>query len=275
MLEKANVVMLTTEKADMSHISKRNNLGNGGAKEGTLDFIKDPSARDLTNMYWDNQQLYFTFNRMPLEHEYFFHKGSKGDIYFKNMGKPDDHIDLCLSIDSNGIAKGLKSRFNTLAEENKNTYFVITATTDPKLWNMGVPKIGLDFLERFVIESKEGNLITEVMLECEHNSSFNVNVVSPRANNTVIIKPVPVVHPVMQANDIAKMFYDLCRATYGEGFDEWVETKEYHKLLTVLETKEQMYTKEQMVNFACDAYNKHYNADASFKQVAENLIINY
>ncbi len=274
MLEKANVVMLTTEKAAESHISKRNRFGNGGLKEGTLEFIKEPSNRSLSNLYWETQHLYFTFNRMPLEHEYFFYKGSINNS--TGTGVYDDFVDLCINIDSDGIATGSKCKFNTCLIENKKNIFVITATTDPNLWKMGIPKIGLDFLERFVKESIKGNLITEVMLECEQiNTSM---VVETRNNGTVIIKPIGctnTVYPVMQANDIAKMFYDLCRATYGEGFDEWVEAKEYHKLLTVLETKEQMYTKEQMVNFACDAYNKHYNADASFKQVAENLIINY
>ena len=27
-----------------------------------------------------------------------------------------------------------------------------------------------------------------------------------------------------------------------------------------------------MINFACDVYNKHYNSDKSFKEIANNLI---
>lgn len=83
----------------------------------------------------------------------------------------------------------------------------IVATTNPELWatldvlpgNEGIPKIGIDFVDRFVKEWNKGNKIEKVLIEYNRVVGSKGNESHPprfydelelRSNGTVIISPV-------------------------------------------------------------------------------------
>lgn len=163
MKKEKTVVMLPTEKA--SHISSH--------KHGNpLEFSKEiPYALNI-----QFQHLYILSDEEPKINDWCY--GMDGIFQYK--GK--------VNIDNGKLP-------------NK-----IIATTNPELWihketiignernieQVGIPKISLDFVERFVKEFNKGNKIEKVMLQYENIGGFCNEVwkLKIRSNGSIIISPV-------------------------------------------------------------------------------------
>jgi len=205
MLEKANVVMLPTEKANYeSHRSRLHQH-----PDGRLEITSNVVGNGYFGTSYP-QHLYFT-NNEEIKKGWFIDYGVLDQSGYPTLAKVKPSTDLTF-----------------INHSDKKPYIhKVIATTNPDLWSItpnecpqckegftgseycmicsthkthfttkGVPKIGLDFVEAFV--RKQGK-IKEVMLEYEadvqyqgqHFSGFK-DKLKLRSNGTVIIHPVKV-----------------------------------------------------------------------------------
>lgn len=178
MKKRHKIVMLQSEKASKFYkCIKRTGDYHFNTKENTLhlDFKSEPSKE-----YFEPQHLYILSDEEIKE----------GDWYIS----PKFH---------NSIHQWSKDNISTDKQRKK-----IIATTNPDLWGKnfterdkeiwydGIPKISLDFVERYAKEYNKGNIIKEVMLEYECSQGFSscdkigCKVLKLRSNGLVIISSV-------------------------------------------------------------------------------------
>jgi hypothetical protein len=204
MKKKCNVVILATEKGSSLYLYKKSELVN-----------KFREHKEGVNTY-KNQHLYITSNDEIKEGDWTLMFDDFGNLFI--CDKPQQYL---------GIEKG--------HHLNKGLRKII-ATTDPELHKDGVAKIGLPFVEKYILEYNKGNVIKEVNVEYEiSKTTKNYLLVEKieikykpklRKDGTVIIHKI---QEVFTKEDIEKAFnagLDSINAPFQKenySFETWFE----------------------------------------------------
>lgn len=192
MKQEKTVVMVSTSKpATVNQIVSRKS-------DNRLAIVNVLTVEDPNRHLHTTQHLYILSDE----------KVKNGDWYvvelFKITGESDGlHLEQCKKIEDVWV-----NNFDVVQTRHKDNCKKVIATTNPDLWkkeNDGskenqqfaqylwdIPKIGLDFVERFVKEWNKGNEIEKVMIEYLNTGGFCNEVweLKIRSNGTVIISPV-------------------------------------------------------------------------------------
>lgn len=192
MKQEKTVVMVSTEKtATVNQIVSRKS-------DNRLAIVNVLTVGDPDRYLHTTQHLYILSDE-EVKHE---------DWYivelFKITGESDGlHLEQCKKLEDVWV-----NNFDVVQTRHKDNCKKVIATTNPDLWynenklegkmnlvKVTIPKLGLDFVERFVKEWEKGNKIEKVMLEYEiddtlsdeHYTGMKLKI---RSNGSVIISPI-------------------------------------------------------------------------------------
>lgn len=201
MKEKVNVIMVPSIKAN-TYIYK-------GQVTGSLEYA-EPNKNGTCSQFYLPQHLYFT--SLPTVN-------NKGD-HFIFFGSKETEVFAYVEDGGYGV-RGINDHYNgyTVTLQRSCCSGKIVATTDPALWKLGVPKIGLDFVQAYVEEKGLISFVNVDMIDKEPTK------VRQRANKTVCISPV---------QEIKYTEVDL-EAAYNAGkegqvYKNWLESLKISKI---------------------------------------------
>lgn len=147
-----------------------------------------------------------------------YHAGSKGDIYYHNLGKPHSFVDTVVDVDKdgpNGNEIVSCKRFNFAP--GVNNVFKVTASSDRELTPLSW--LDLKFAHAYAREYDNNRQIREAVIKFEDDS------VAPREDGSVVVHRARSFSMSDMIEALKKYNKEMCgNRAMDEDIESWAET---------------------------------------------------